>query len=54
MSTSTGNDSGTSSVIPSNNLVDTDATVGVAVTDGTVNTVSDIIYTGGTNVEDLA
>ena len=54
MSTSTGDNSGTSSVIPSNNIVDPDASVGVAVTDGTVNGVTDIIVTGGTNIEDLA
>ena len=53
MSTTIDN-SGTSTVIPQNNIVDPNATVGEAVTDGTVNGVTDIIVTGGTNIEDLA
>jgi len=46
--------SGTSNLIPANNLIADDATVGEAVTDGTVNGISDIISTGGTNIGDLA
>ena len=47
-------DSGTSSLIPANNIVDQNASVGEAVTDGTVNGVTDIIQTGGVNIEDMA
>jgi len=46
--------SGTSSLIPSNNIVDPNASVGEAVTDGTVNGITDIIQTGGVNIEDMA
>jgi hypothetical protein len=46
--------SGTSNLIPANNLIADDATMGEAVTDGTVNGVKDIINTGGTNIADLA
>lgn len=46
--------SGTSNLIPANNLITDDASVGEAVTGGTVNGVKDIINTGGTNIADLA
>ena len=46
--------SGTSNLIPASNLIADDASMGEAVTDGTVNGVKDIINTGGTNIADLA
>ena len=46
--------SGTSSLIPANNIVDPNASVGEAVTDGTVNGITDIVQTGGVNIEDMA
>ena len=46
--------SGTSTLLPANNIITDGGTVGDTVTDSTVNVANDIIYSGGTSIENLA